>query len=397
MKSIRFLFVLLITGWVSVSFITPHSAFRTAAPAYDSLQYYIDRFEAIPVEEDSTQARIERWQRRVADEKQTLEIKQTALNKLLTEQTEILSRKKNTFKKGKTKKSELARLDTTINSTRESIAQSNRVLAECNRQLDAQKEILQNRQQEYGEVRFKMSYHVTHHTGSHSVRYHGMKFLVFTANTDSHDVRLHLMHSGTNFKSISALKKYLEQSKVKPLMITNAGMFTEDYTPQGLYVEGKGGNYYEIDTGKARPNANFYLKPNGVFYIDATGKAHIDTTEYVARIPKKERKKFRLATQSGPMLLINGAVHPAFREESKNLKIRNGVGLVPGSEKSIVFALAVDETNFYQFATLFRDVFGCNNALFLDGNISAMYLADIHASVDGGPFGPMISVSKKKK
>lgn len=388
---------MLCIGWVSVSFITPHTSTAATAPAYDSLQYFIDRCEAIPVEMDSTTSHIGQWQRRIDEEKQTLELKQTALSKLLTEQSEILSRKKSTFKKGRTKKSELARLDTTITNSREAVAQSQRLIAECTRQQDAQKEILQKRKQEITEVQSRMAYHVTHHFGSHAVRYRGMKFLVFTAYTDSHDIRLHLSRSGTPFKTISSLKKYLEQSKVKPLMITNAGMFTEAYTPQGLYVEGKGGNYYEIDTGKARPNANFYLKPNGVFYIDAAGRAHIDTTEYVARIPKKERKKFRLATQSGPMLLINGAIHPAFRAESKNLKMRNGVGLIGGNEKCVVFAVTVDESNFYQFAALFRDVFGCSNALFLDGNISAMYLSDIHPDIDGGPFGPMISVSKKKK
>ena len=54
------------------------------------------------------------------------------------------------------------------------------------------------------------------------------------------------------------------------------------------------------------------------------------------------------ATQSGPMLLINGAINPEFQENSANLKIRSGVGII--DDRNVVFVISNEPINFYDFA-----------------------------------------------
>jgi uncharacterized protein YigE (DUF2233 family) len=234
--------------------------------------------------------------------------------------------------------------------------------------------------------------------GSRTVIFKDIKYFIFVANLDSDEIRMHLYNpENKNFHTLGAVKKYLEEKKIDPLMITNAGMFTRDDEPEGLYIEENSKTFFALDTAKDIPNANFYLKPNGVFYIDENNIPHIDTTEQFARINNSGLKKIKAATQSGPMLVINGNIHKAFIPGSSNRKSRSGVGLIKGNDKKVVFAITEGESNFYDFALFYRDIFNCDNALFLDGVISQMYLHDLNPDETGGNFGPMISVARKYK
>ena len=96
------------------------------------------------------------------------------------------------------------------------------------------------------------------------------------------------------------------------------------------------------------------------------------------------------ATQSGPMLVIDGAIHSAFKKGSINVNIRNGVGILP--DNKIVFAISKEEINFYDFAEYFKNL-GCKNALYLDGFVSRMYLPEKNLSATDGAFGVIIGVS----
>jgi uncharacterized protein YigE (DUF2233 family) len=88
--------------------------------------------------------------------------------------------------------------------------------------------------------------------------------------------------------------------------------------------------------------------------------------------------KPRLAVQSGPMLLWHGKMHPDFREDSPNKRLRNGVG-IRAKDGQIIFAMSdrldreKGRVTFHQFAQFFRQN-GCENALFLDGDISDMLI-----------------------
>src|SRR5262249_42254013 len=135
---------------------------------------------------------------------------------------------------------------------------------------------------------------------------------------------------------------------------------------------------------------NFHMKPNGIFYIAAGRAAVAETKAFL-----KQRPQVDLATQSGPMLVINGRVHPRFDRRSTSLKARNGVG-VRGDGK-VLFAISQGEVSFDAFARLFRDGLKCPNALFLDGgSASSLYAPSLNRIGNIVPLGPTLAVFKRK-
>jgi uncharacterized protein YigE (DUF2233 family) len=190
--------------------------------------------------------------------------------------------------------------------------------------------------------------------------------------------------SGVRFGSLGALKDTLGARGRELRFATNAGMFSPDFTPVGLSVEG-GRTRVPLN---ARDSAgNFYLKPNGVFFVAGDSAHVLETSEFARRKPAG----VTLATQSGPLLVHGGRIHPAFRPSSPNLNIRSGVGVRDGH--TAVFAISRDEVDFHTIATLFRDVLGCRDALFLDGAISRMYVPALRRLDTDGDFAGILSVS----
>jgi len=191
---------------------------------------------------------------------------------------------------------------------------------------------------------------------------------------------------GDVYGNFNSLKTSLHQKKQQLVFAMNGGMYKKDQFPQGLYIE-NGTTLSELDTMQ-KGYGNFYLQPNGIFFITKNNKAGICVSEKF--ITKKDVK---YATQSGPMLLINGKIHPKFNKGSKNLNIRNGVGILPNNE--VIFAMSKEKINFYDFATYFKTQ-GCKNALYLDGFISKMYLPEKNWIDKGGNFGVIIAETEKQ-
>ncbi len=188
-----------------------------------------------------------------------------------------------------------------------------------------------------------------------------------------------------NFKSLNNLKIWLEKKNQKLEFAMNAGMYKKDNSPQGLYIE-NGKILSPLDLLKG--DGNFYLMPNGVFYLTNKSIPVICTTQKF-----KNNGNIKYATQSGPMLVIDGEIHPAFKKGSANLNIRNGVGILP--DNSILFAMSKEGINFHDFADYFKKA-GCKNALYLDGLVSRTYLPKENWTQTDGNFGVIIGVSKKK-
>jgi len=229
--------------------------------------------------------------------------------------------------------------------------------------------------------------------GSCNISVRGIRYNVFATSTKESNISLHLYNDGhQHFISMGAVKKYMEAKGLVPLMITNAGIYDQKNDPIGLYIE-NGEKYHRLNMRKVPDGGNFYMLPNGVFYIDANDHAHIDTTEAYAHMEQKKSDGVKLATQSGPMLVINNRINSGFKQGSANINIRSGAGVI--DEHKVVFAISTDPCNFYDFAVLFHDVFGCDNALYFDGAISRMYLHDINHDDTGGNFGGMIVVTGK--
>ncbi len=163
----------------------------------------------------------------------------------------------------------------------------------------------------------------------------------------------------------------------------NGGMYDPVGAPVGLYVE----EGRELKAANQAAGAgNFHLKPNGVFYVAGASVGVMETGRFLASGIRPD-----FATQSGPMLLINGRVHPRIRADGTSRKLRNGVGIRDG--RTAVFAISERPVTFHAFATLFRDVLGCRDALFLDGGTASSLLAPSLERADGLiPLGPMIGV-----
>jgi uncharacterized protein YigE (DUF2233 family) len=168
-----------------------------------------------------------------------------------------------------------------------------------------------------------------------------------------------------------------------PVFAMNGGMYEADLSPVGLYVEA-GRELKPVNTRKGP--GNFHLMPNGVFWLGG-GKAGVSETKRFVR----SGRSVDYATQSGPMLVVRGRLHPAFRADSDSLKIRNGVGVDRAG--LVHFAVSEDAVRFHDFATLFRDRLRCPDALFLDGSVSSVYAPDAGRYDRLFPLGPIIAVT----
>ena len=163
----------------------------------------------------------------------------------------------------------------------------------------------------------------------------------------------------------------------------NAGMYHDDRSPVGHYVE----NGKEVMRVISNPGpGNFGLLPHGVFCI-REGRADVfETLDFLDQAPD-----CRFASQSGPMLVIDGELHPRFLPDSTSHYVRNGVGTSADGTRA-VFAISEDYVTFHEFGRLFRDVLETPNALFFDGNISRMYDRANNRSDVGFSLGPIVGV-----
>lgn len=188
---------------------------------------------------------------------------------------------------------------------------------------------------------------------------------------------------GQIISSIQRMKDWLNGRGQRLVFAANAGMFNPQHAPQGLLIQ----DFKTIAPldRRASGRGNFYLQPNGVFYTTADGRAVVCTTADFAA------GKVKFATQSGPMLVIDGRLHPAFGRNSANLNIRNGVGILPNGHA--LFAMSEGEVSLYEFAHYFADR-GCQNALYLDGAISRTYCPAAKWQQVDGDFGVMVGVTE---
>jgi uncharacterized protein YigE (DUF2233 family) len=198
--------------------------------------------------------------------------------------------------------------------------------------------------------------------------------------TTADDVRL--FHSGPDgvLGSFSAVNDLLATQGLTLGFAMNAGMYHPDRAPVGLYIE-DGREVSRIVTRDGP--GNFGLLPNGVFCI--TDRFAIIESRAFADTPPA----CRFATQSGPMLVISGQLHPDFLPESDSVNIRNGVGVSQDGTRA-VFAISNQPVNFHAFARFFRDALGLPNALFMDGSISRLYAPDLGRDDLGLPMGPIV-------
>lgn len=189
--------------------------------------------------------------------------------------------------------------------------------------------------------------------------------------------------SSEPYRSFAALQAALgRRGATSVAFAMNAGMFDERGRAIGLLIE-DGKQLHAINRRKG--GGNFHLLPNGVFLVRASGRAEVVASERF-----KPAKDIRFATQSGPMLVMAGKLHPTFERDGESRNIRNGVGIAP--DGTPVFAISAEPVSFGKFARFFRDSVKAKDALYFDGSVSSLWdpangRRDAHAEL-----GPIVVV-----
>jgi uncharacterized protein YigE (DUF2233 family) len=225
---------------------------------------------------------------------------------------------------------------------------------------------------------------VEHMDGTHA-------YIGFEAGKDSCEIRMYWKDGkGAILGSIKNLKNYIEQKGDTLLYAGNGGMYMQNQFPLGYYIE-NGNTLQKINTRSG--TGNFYLKPKGVFYLGNNNLPVIQSIETQKDRDALRLQKITYLTQSGPLLIHNNQINGLFTEGSTNINVRNGVGILP--DGNAYFAMSTYPVSFYDFAKHFKDK-GCKEALYFDGFVSRTYCPKENYIQQGGNFGVMIAVVKKR-
>jgi uncharacterized protein YigE (DUF2233 family) len=210
--------------------------------------------------------------------------------------------------------------------------------------------------------------------------FEGSDYTICVLDLRTYELRLYWKdENGQPYGGFARLPRSVNGSRPIALAM-NAGMYEADLSPVGLYVE-HGKTLKRANTAKGP--GNFHIQPNGVFYLSGQTAGVLTTQRFLTVRPPAD-----FATQSGPMLVIDGKIHPRIRPGMTSRKIRNGVGI--RDAHTVVLAISDDPVTFWEFARLFREGLGTPNALFLDGSISSLYVPALHRDDALFPMGPII-------
>ena len=214
------------------------------------------------------------------------------------------------------------------------------------------------------------------------VSFQSLSYAVCTVDPATERLELFLYdEKGDPYGSFAALEQAYPDNSIAFAM--NAGMYQQDRSPVGYFVQG-GVELHGLLTGASE--GNFGLLPNGVFCLKS-GRAGV----YDSLVFEAMSSLCDFATQSGPMLVIDGDLHPRFLPDSTSRYIRNGVG-TPADGSRAVFAISNQPVTFHEFARFFRDAMDLPNALYFDGNVSRLHAPSLGRSDLGVPMGPIVAV-----
>lgn len=201
---------------------------------------------------------------------------------------------------------------------------------------------------------------------------------------ERHRIATALAGPDGNFRSLAEFAKSRDPKTIA--FAVNAGMFDEAGDPIGYFVEG-GDRKKELNTAKGE--GNFHMQPNGVFF--GTGDAWQIRTgkDFLENVG--ERPDF--GTQSGPMLVVGGKLHPEIRADGPSRTIRNAVGI--DEEGRAHFVISAAPISFGKLARFYRDELKVKNALYLDGSVSQLWNPATERIDGGAPIGPILVIERK--
>ena len=222
-----------------------------------------------------------------------------------------------------------------------------------------------------------------------TLEHSGNSYTICEVAADREQLRLFLSGpDGVPYGQFSAVRAAVAEQGEQLLFAANAGMYHDDRRPVGLYIEA------DEQAMRVVTNAgpgNFGLLPNGVFCVGDARADVIETLRFVDTAPA-----CRYASQSGPMLVIDGELHPRFLPDSTSRYVRNGVGSSAGGRR-VVFAISDGPVTFHDFGSLYRDALHLPQALYFDGNISRIYAPQIGRNDPGFRLGPIGGVTAPRE
>jgi uncharacterized protein YigE (DUF2233 family) len=219
------------------------------------------------------------------------------------------------------------------------------------------------------------------HANCRTTTFEDVPMTVCEADPTKDDIRLwHTRPDGEVVGTFERLRAMLKEQGSKPGFAMNGGMYHEDRSPVG-YFYGDEGEKQRVITSPGP--GNFGMLPNGVFCIGDGFAIVIESRRFDA-----ERPACNYATQSGPMLVIAGDLHPRFLPDSTSRFVRNGVGVT--ADGRVVAAISDRPVTFHRFARFFRENVRAPNALYLDGKVSRLFAPGLDRSDPGFPMGPIL-------
>lgn len=233
-----------------------------------------------------------------------------------------------------------------------------------------------------------------------TIEHGGATFWIHRVDPKAVKIELFLPEKAGEPNTFPKLEAKLAAEGRRLVFAMNSGIYEGNFRPTGLHVsEGKEITPLNLkDFVKRTPEEpvhNFFLKPNGVFYLRADGSAAIVESARYATLGEKPV----LATQSGPLLVEGGRIHPVLQPASTSKRYRNGVGVTKDGQ--VIFVCSVLErdkgmSNLYRFAELLRDRLACPDALYLDGDISYIHLRGLTGPIEESNwFAGILAITEK--
>lgn len=222
-----------------------------------------------------------------------------------------------------------------------------------------------------------------------SEEFEGADFTRCTADPALHRIRTALAgEDKAPYRDLRRLAEAMGPDARQVAFAVNGGMYDEAGQPIGYYVEG-GKRLKTLNRNEG--GGNFHLLPNGVFSVEDDGW-HVRTADSFA---ETVRRRPAFATQSGPMLVIGGKLHPKIAADGESRHIRNAVGI---DRKGLAhFVQSEQAVSFGKLARYLRDELDVPNALYLDGLVSALWDPARERIDRTVPLGPLIVVENAER
>jgi len=161
----------------------------------------------------------------------------------------------------------------------------------------------------------------------------------------------------------------LSRAGMKPLLVTNAGIYGTDNRPLGLLISPKG-KLHDVDThtetGLAHGNFSW---DSAVFQISDDGVASI-----VPAGNWRDSGHIVAATQSGPQLAGAGRINQSFQAQSRWSYRRTGIGVDQANRRLVHLVVSREPVTLFELATFMVNELHCSEGLHLDGDLSAFYV-----------------------